>query len=389
MSELSSTRNDSREFRWQLLATVSAVALLASFTMRDAKAADQDADRPTVWIELGGQLERAAGQGNSFAPGFLTTYQNSPVLQPTTPLQAQNPPPFSFAEDGKISFQPNGWNWIFFAAVNYGRSSNFKHVDQQTNRVGPPTHGFYISHGRSFATTADFADTQVHRRESHTILDFVVGKDVGLGMFGRESSSTLGFGIRFAQFESNTTFDVRARPDLHVKYYPAQNPSYALPYFHTYHATGSASRSFHGIGPSLSWNGSTPFAGNSQNGEISIDWGVNAAFLFGKQMTRVRHQESAHYRSAKYALTHSSNVYEAVYQHIGEGHNTDRSVAVPNAGAFAGASYRIENFKVSAGYRADFFFGAIDGGIDTRKSETLGFYGPFATVSVGLGGREE
>ena len=71
MSELSSTRNDSQKFRWQLLATVSAVALLASFTMRDAKAADQDADRPTVWIELGGQLERVGGQGNSFAPGFL------------------------------------------------------------------------------------------------------------------------------------------------------------------------------------------------------------------------------------------------------------------------------------------------------------------------------
>jgi hypothetical protein len=29
---------------------------------------------------------------------------------------------------------------------------------------------------------------------------------------------------------------------------------------------------------------------------------------------------------------------------------------------------------------------AIDGGIDTRKSETLGFYGQFASVSVGIGG---
>ncbi len=52
----------------------------------------------------------------------------------------------------------------------------------------------------------------------------------------------------------------------------------------------------------------------------------------------------------------------------------------------AGASWRIDNVKVSAGYRADFFFGAMDVGIDARKSATLGFYGPFAGVSIGIGG---
>ena len=50
-------------FRWQLLTTVSALALLASVSMGDAKAADEEADRPTVWIELGGQPENMSGQG--------------------------------------------------------------------------------------------------------------------------------------------------------------------------------------------------------------------------------------------------------------------------------------------------------------------------------------
>ena len=59
-------------------------------------------------------------------------------------------------------------------------------------------------------------------------------------------------------------------------------------------------------------------------------------------------------------------------------------VIVPNVGGFAGLSFRYADAKVSFGYRADFFFGAIDGGIDARKSETLGFYGPFATISIGL-----
>jgi hypothetical protein len=59
---------------------------------------------------------------------------------------------------------------------------------------------------------------------------------------------------------------------------------------------------------------------------------------------------------------------------------------VSNLGGFAGVSYRYNNAKISFGYRTDFFFGAIDGGIDKPKSENLGFSGPFANISFGLGG---
>ncbi len=57
---------------------------------------------------------------------------------------------------------------------------------------------------------------------------------------------------------------------------------------------------------------------------------------------------------------------------------------MPNVGGFAGLSYNFPNAKVSIGYRGDFFFGAIDGGLDTTQKETRGFYGPFATISVGF-----
>ncbi|HTO39482.1 MAG TPA: hypothetical protein VL026_00790, partial [Rhizomicrobium sp.] len=63
-----------------------------------------------------------------------------------------------------------------------------------------------------------------------------------------------------------------------------------------------------------------------------------------------------------------------------------RSVVVPNLGGFAGLSMRYTNAKVSLGYRGDFFFGAMDTGIDHRKTETASFHGPFATISIGLGG---
>lgn len=45
-----------------------------------------------------------------------------------------------------------------------------------------------------------------------------------------------------------------------------------------------------------------------------------------------------------------------------------------------------DNAKLSLGYRGDFFFGALDSGIDTARRKTVGFYGPFATISFGFGG---
>ena len=393
MSELKSTRSAERGFHWHLLTTVSALALLASVNMRDAKAADQDADRPTMWIELDGQTEQVGGQGEPFAPGFLAANPDSPVLKPVSPLQAQNPVPFSFAEGGKISFQPKDSDWMFSGAVNFGRSSDFKHVDHQTHGIFHITYksGVIKYPSKKPRTQADFADTQAHHSESHAILDFSVGKDVGLGLFGKDASSFLSLGVRFAQFASRATFDVRARPDL--QFYDLTltklgipGVDFHLPHFHSYHATGQASRSFHGIGPSVSLNASAPVAGNPQVGEVIFDWGANAAVLFGRQKAHVRHQESARYQAPLCIIGGCPSPYAVVYQHPVGGHSGVRTVTVPNVGGFAGASYRIENFKVSLGYRADFFFGAMDGGIDAAKKENVGFYGPFMSVSVGLGG---
>jgi len=378
---MSNTTNTPPTIRWQLLSTVSAFALLASTYA--AGAAGNDADRPLIWIELGGQMENVSGLGDAFAPAFLAANPTSSVLLSPTPLQAQKPPSFSFGEEGKISFQPEDSDWVFSAGLRIGRSGNFRHLHHQTYAVHYPKYKYGVPHGEMI-TKENFADTQAHHKESHTVLDFSAGKDVGLGMFGGNNSSILSFGVRFAQFSSKSALDLRARPDLHIGFFTAPAPAswFRLlhEYFNTYHATGHASRSFRGVGPSLSWTGSTPFVGNQQEGELTLDLGVNASVLFGKQKTRVRHQESAFYENTKY----SSN-YTQVYKHPSGGHSNVRSITVPNVGGTVGLSWRVEDFKVSLGYRADFFFGAIDGGIDARKNETLAFKGPFASISVGLG----
>jgi iron complex outermembrane recepter protein len=401
---MSNKMNTPPTIRWQLLSTASALALLGSACAADA--AGNDAERPTLWIEFGGQMENISGQGEPFTPPFLFATPTPPVLsfpggsdgpppslavlrQGTTPVQAQKPP-FSFGEEAKVSFEPADSDWVLSAAIRIGRSSNFRHVDHQTK--GSFHEGYKSGHPKYPSeppnSAENFADTQVHHKENHAILDFLVGKDVGLGLFGREGSSIISAGVRFAQFASRSAFDIRARPDLQFKYqtfaaFGHPSAELKLPVFHTYHATGQASRSFQGMGPSLSWNGSASLAGNPQDGEATFDWGAGAAALFGKQKARVRHQETAHYVSALDNLQPSR--YQPVYHHTGEGHAGTRNVIVPNVGGFAGLSYRYADAKISFGYRADFFFGAIDGGIDARKSETLGFKGPFASISVGLG----
>jgi iron complex outermembrane recepter protein len=153
----------------------------------------------------------------------------------------------------------------------------------------------------------------------------------------------------------------------------------------------SAERSFKGIGPSLSWNATMPIAGDVQKGELDLDWGINGSILFGKQKANIHHHTTARYFKSKYyhsfitpgGYRHHDH-YQPLYDHNG-GRDQSRSGTVPNIGANIGLSYRIENTKISLGYRTDNFFGAMDGGIDKAKRTTLSFNGLYASVSVGIG----
>ncbi len=63
-----------------------------------------------------------------------------------------------------------------------------------------------------------------------------------------------------------------------------------------------------------------------------------------------------------------------------------QSVTVPNVGAHLGLSYNYENAKISAGYKVDAFFKAVDGGQETTDKFDRMFYGPYLNVSIGFGG---
>jgi hypothetical protein len=377
--------------RRNLLATASALALAGYIASVDLANA-QDGDHPTVWISLGVQADKISGEGHSFKPDFMSAYSDSPVITPAL-LDMQMLPSWNVGGDGSISIQPDGSDWKFTASVRFGRSGGHKRFVKQVNdpdvldvkkRVVRRNGHRYVYPTYVYVHTRypRFSQTDADPKQTHAIMDFQVGKDVGLGMFGRGASSTFDVGVRFAQFTSRKNVTMHVEPAVTLfNVWDGINPPpyyYAGWHQHLYTAAANSTRTFHGVGPSISWNGSTPFAGSPESSELTFDWGVNAAILFGRQKVKGAHQVTGRYRKYGGAPT-------TVY-HYTVPFARARSIVVPNLGGFAGVSFRYADAKVSFGYRGDFFFGAIDTGDASRKRETLGFHGPFATVSIGLGG---
>ena len=309
MSELIKSQSDCAGFQNKLMATASAITLTAYVASTCLALAD-DADRPTVWIELGGQMELMQGLADPITAPFMTAL--SPTPGPYSGdifLNGQKPSRHAFGLDGEITFQPENSDLVFSAGIRYGRSHSKRHINHQTQV--PPYH---LTIGSSHATRtkypAPFADVKSNNHESHTILDFGAGKDVGLGMFGRGGSSTLNAGVRYTQFSSRATLDVHARPELHAVPFPGFP---TLPKYFTwdqYALSGAAERSFHGIGPSLSWNASAGLLGNHETGELMLDWSVNVAALFGRQKAMISHSTEQRH---EYGLNHTPE-YPVIYQ---------------------------------------------------------------------------
>ena len=359
MSELMQTRRVPQYLKRQLLATASALTLLVF--MNGARASDDStSDHPLVWIELGGQFVSEIDPAQTWTPPNIPP----PLVQPTFEPFGRMPG-VGYDWDGKLSIQPDDTGWIFSAAIQFGKA---KRGPKATHDQDNPTGTFF---GRPVPPTYAFTDSHSVSDASHLILDFQAGKDLGLGLFGGHGSSSINFGIRVAQFSEDARGTMTSQVSAPHKYSGGVARSASL----------HAARSFSGVGPSIDWNGSLPMIGSLANG-IAFDWGANAAVLFGRQKANVdRHTKALQYVSfyatAPVLLTQSTSTPPT----------RRKQVIVPNIGGFAGLSYRLSGRgKIALGYRADFFFGAIDGGIETRKSENVGFYGPFASVSIGIGG---
>jgi len=377
MSELINTNDNRATLRWKLLTGASALVLTATM-VSVAKAGDSD--RSQVWIEFGGQLERLSGQPQAFTPSFfaLANPQDLHVM-----TDAQRPSNWAFGGEGKISLMPQGSDWIFSAAIRYGRSNNSHRLHHQSPFVSVEKYFLpFIPPTTRPLHRAIFSDANARSAETHTVLDFLAGKDVGLGMFGTKGTSVVSAGVRFAQFVSNADTSLYARPVVEPNVTIVIPGKYkgAHAFYQTYTAMLHAEHTTHAVGPTVSWEASVPMAGNGDDSELTFDWGVNAAVLFGRRQANIHHQTISHdYHQvfgSYYTAHQSTQIVNRKQRH---------TVAIPNVGGFAGISLKFPNAKVNLGYRADFFFQAVDDGIDAPESGNRGYYGPYASISVGLG----
>src|SRR6185437_10401863 len=265
----------------------------------------------------------------------------------------QKSPLHAIGGEAAISIQPAESSWDFSVALRYGRSNANRHNHQQ-HTVPPaylPSTTVHLQGKNHNQTVAQTADYSVQARESHTIVDFDAGKDIGIGM--RNSSIHAALGVRFAQFTESSDTKLLADPYPHFgyKYFPAYHlnvPFYR--YYQSYKANAEVARSFQGLGPSLAFTGSVPMAGQDlERGQLAFDWGVNASVLFGRQKAHIHHQTTG--RAYKGSFL-GSGPPVSQYTNVTNPHRS-RSVVVPNIGALAGLSFNFSNARISLGYRAD------------------------------------
>lgn len=375
MSELIQQDDNRTTIRWKLLTGASAMALTA-YVASAALAKAEDANRPLLWIELGGQMELMQGAASNFSAPFMSIPSPNHAYGSKSFGERQGPPRFAFGENGSITFQPEDSDWVFSAAIRYGRSHNKKHSHYQTEGLqiplGPTYPGVYAK-----ARNRALSDVSSPHSESHAVVDFQAGKDVGLGLLGRGGKSTISAGVRFAQFSLKSGTKISARPSVYGNH-ASKFLKYST-YFRTYHLKGHQARSFKGIGPSISWKSSAVLAGNPDHGELMLDFGVDGAVLFGRQKAKTDHKTSAFKGQGafSYYALYPARTYNAPER--------SRRMTVPEVSGFIGLSAKLPNSKISIGYRGDIWFKAVDRGIDERKTSNLTFNGPYASVSFGLG----
>jgi len=361
---------------------------------------DADGKAPQIWLTLGGgynnKLDVAADPYDPLAsPNFPNGGNPTPPWAAglPTPAQLQKTPKAGFDWQGVLTYQADDSDWVLKAGIRYGRSTYKKAFHESIVAgtksgvfVGPfyqtcalitrliPADAGFCAHGR----VKEFDDSLDVSSEEHSILDFSLGRDVGLGSFGSGGKSTLSAGVRIAQFSSLSELQLGAGPHYNFSAHVEQK------YHEVYDFQSSEKRNFRGIGPEVAWDGSVTALGNLVDGQVTFDWGINAGVLFGRQIA-VLHHAVQHCRINSFQPLNTC-VGDVEITEPADDTNRSRTVTVPNLGGYAGLSVRYTDAKVSLGYRADTFFGAMDGGQDTAKRENRGFYGPYLNVSLGFGG---
>ena len=295
-------------YRYVLLATVSATALLVSVE-RGPNAQEAMTDGAHWWLSVEGQYMMFGGDAPS-AYGLNVD------------------PEQGWGGAVEFGIQQYGSPWSAVARVRYGRSD----TEQDSRTTYSGFYGSYVN-----TDTAQY-------RESHTIADLEIGRDVGLGsMGGGNATARIHGGVRFAHFDG----------DLSGTY-------------SSFYGSGGirSEHTFTGIGPRVGIDANLPLAQN-----VSADLRASGAVLFGTR--KVEGNYSGFYASGPFS-------------------RRENSVVVPNVEASAAVTYLFgDNAKLAVGYRVDHYWNVFDtnpfsGGSSRDGDRTI--HGPFFRVTIGGSG---
>jgi outer membrane receptor protein involved in Fe transport len=353
--------------------------LLGSFGAR------RDGPYP-VTVELGGSALRTNAHNEPMSVDALDVF--TPTLLPDS-LQDRD---LDWGDGGeaKLTYRPAGTPWRVSTGVRFGKANGGKHqgvyseLADQEKVCGwslflcqNPIVGTHDTKYNTIPTNSSWIHTS--QRDDHMMVDFMVGRDVG--MRGGDFQSSLSGGLGYARLRSRTDLNVRGIPDwaLENGFYFEDKATH-----HWYDGTLTSERKFEGAGPVALWEASQRLRGNGQSGSLSLAWTVGGGVLFGKQKVDLKGDILSNYYLSNYNSTYGFEVDSS--ERIPVERRRSKSVAVPTANLSLGLAYEVDRFKVDAGYRWERYFNAIDGGDRARKSFDRTIDGPYFKIAVGFGG---
>jgi len=341
-------------------------------------------------IELEGQAQRQNAPYETLAPAFAGAF--SPALNP---LAVQNRDlDWGDGREVRVTYRPASGPWSVSAGVRYGRTNSDTARVHAEAAAGPavcafdpngPLGYFCLPPYSAIVTPLDWSDSSAVNREEHSIAEFTVGRDLGLGLLAK---STLHGGIRYAQFQSTSKVSMDGIPDWDLpegfgKYQPGYGKYQYASTAHHYRANIAANREFKGAGPTLSWEASKTLIGNETAGHFDVDWSLTGGALFGKQETAIIGTEEAGAFQGKYSTAPEARPpLASTPVNI----RRSKSVSVPMVDLSLGFSYEVGRISVGTGYRWERYFNVLDAGYVEHKPYDRTSDGPYFKIAVGFGG---
>jgi outer membrane receptor protein involved in Fe transport len=345
-------------------------------------------------VELGGQVQRHDAPNTALHPSQADDFTGP--LAVFDDAQARDLD-WGDGRDVKVTYRPNGGAWTVAAGVRFGKTNGQADVagEQDTTpvcAVADPDYCADLATDEKYGflsrvSMTNRADADVFDREQHTVLDFEVGRDIGMGA-GRSRVSA---GLRHARLESETSARLYGVPDWDIRegFYA---PGY--PVVHSFQdISAEADREFKGTGPMVTWDAALPVLDLDENGKLEIEWSLAGGVLLGERSADITTRYTVEEYSVEaidflnvYSGSTASTFLPVTISPDPVPIRRTSDVTAPVGQLGLGLSYSVGGFKVGAGYRWERYFNALDGGFQSEEDVDRTIDGPYFKIAVGFGG---